>query len=455
LRLPALIGLFRASRVKSTLDIIEPLVGQEQIVQKRLSVLMFMRLFTPMLPIYAMPPGLEEGMPAVNNLLQGLVKSNHDVHFVGVVNPSMEAVPERGNATESFVVNGVNYYLIRLPYNAKITSFRMINPIRIAYTLYKYAKMLWAYSVLIRKIRPHVLYVGGGRHFLGGLCGKAFRIPTILRFYGVFNVRAIRGRFAPYFRQPRAALAFRTHFDLAIITNDSTSGDKVAQSYNVPAEKIRFWVNGVDKTLYRPNFDRSAVLERYGFDESHKIILCVARLQPWKGQDRIIRSMPWIVERIPQAMLLLVGDGVERQRLEALARSLGVETCVRFVGSVPHGDVISFLMATDIYVFVGDFGCLTNGLMEAMTCNLPIVSLDDGSFDGLMVHDRELILLNPGNVDMQLGPTLIDLLENEPLRARLGVSARAFAQAKLDSWEERIAREIAVIDALGQRKKLP
>ena len=446
-------GLFRASRVKSTLDISEPLVGQEQIVPKRLSVLMLMRLFTPMLPIYARPPGVEEGMPAVNNLLQGLVKSNHDVHFVGVVNPSMEAVPERENATESFVVNGVNYYLIRLPYNAKITSFRMINPIRIAYILYRYAKMLWAYSLLIRKTRPHVLYVGGARHFWGGLCGKAFRIPTILRFYGVFNVRVIRGRFAPYLRQPRAALAFRTPFNLAIITNDSTGGDKVARSYHVPPEKIRFWVNGVDKKIYRPDFDRGTFLEQTGIDKTRKIILCVARLQPWKGQDRIIRSMPRIVERIPEALLLLVGDGVERQRLETLAQSLGVERCVRFVGSVPHTDVVSFLMASDIYVFVGDFGCLTNGLMEAMTCNLPIVSLDDGSFDGLMTHDQELLLLNPEKVDTQLGSTLVELLEDYPRRSRLGNNARVFAQTKLDSWEERIAREVAVIEALGQRKK--
>ncbi len=427
---------------------------ENQPAKKPISVLMLMRLFPGMMPLYDLPPRPPEGMPPLYKLFQGLEKAGHKVYFTGVVNPSVDAIPKRGDPKTPFEVDGVQYYLLRLPYHKRLTPLRWINPLKIGFLKYKYLRLAWQVSTLIRRIKPDVLYVGGPYHFIGGWCGRLLGVPTVLRFYGVHNLWEIRNRLSSYHENPWAMLSFRTPFNLAIITNDGTQGDKVASSFHVPPEKVRFWVNGVDKNIGDAAFDREAFLKRLGVGSSRKIILCVDRLQNWKRQDKIIRSMPRVVAQVPEALLVLVGDGPERRCLEDLAHSLKVEHQVLFSGAVSHTEVFSFMRAADMYVSVQDVANLNNGILEALLCGLPVVSLDDGSFDGLLSHNREIVLLEPDDkVEAQLSTALVDLLEDEPRRARLAAAAQAFAQTKLDSWEERIAREIAELETLAQKRK--
>ena len=420
-----------------------------------ISVLMLMRLFPAMMPHYTIPPRPAEGLPPLYKLIQGLVKAGHTVHFAGVVNPAIDAIPQRGDSKEPFRVDGVYYYQLQLPFSQKVAALRAIKPLRFGFAIYKHLRLLWEISALIRKIRPQLLYVGGPYHLFGGLCGKLYGTPTVLRFYGVHNLRELRGRLSSYLSDPWAMLAFRTPFDLAVITNDGTYGDKVAHSFHIPPEKVRFWINGVDKGVYDPDFDPKTFLRNLGIDSEHKVILSIDRLQDWKRQDRIIRMMPQVVDRVPQALLFLVGNGPERHNLEGLARSLGVEKYVRFLGAVPHSEVFALMQAADVYVSVHDLANLPNGLWEAMLCGCCVVSVNDGASDGLMTHDQELVLLDPEKVDTQLPPALVELLEDGPRRRRLGAAARAFAETKLDSWEERIAREVVIIEALAKRRKSP
>jgi len=418
-----------------------------------ISILMVMRLFPGMTPIYDMPPRPPDGMPTLYKLIEGMVAAGHAVHFAGVVNPSVDHVPRTEADRQPFTVDGATYHSIRLPFSQRISSLRIVNPVRVVFTVYKYVRLLWALSRLIRKYRPQVLYIGGPYHFLGGLCGRAFRIPTVLRFYGVQDLWSIRHSRLSYFREPWAMLAFRTSFDFAVITNDGTFGDRVARSFGVPDDKVGFWINGVDKDAYDSSFDRRSFLKNVGIAGEPKIVMSVDRLMDWKRQDRIIRSIQHVVQSIPDALLLLVGDGPERHNLEELARSLELQEYVRFLGSVPHSTVYGFIHSADVYVSVNDVAGVTVGTWEAIVCGRAVVTLNNGAFDGLATNDRELVLLKQDEVDAQLGPALAELLADEPRRERLGAAARAFAQKKLDSWESRIAREVSVLEAIARSKR--
>ena len=79
------------------------------------------------------------------------------------------------------------------------------------------------------------------------------------------------------------------------------------------------------------------------------VVVCVSRLVPRKGQDTLIRALPAIRRRVPDAALLIVGGGPYRATLESLARQTGVERDVVFTGSVPWAELPAHYAAGDVY----------------------------------------------------------------------------------------------------------
>ncbi|WP_138903004.1 glycosyltransferase family 4 protein, partial [Streptomyces albidochromogenes] len=102
-----------------------------------------------------------------------------------------------------------------------------------------------------------------------------------------------------------------------------------------PGTQTARLVPGVDTTVFHPGIDGGPVRARYGLS-SRPVILCAARLVPRKGQDTLIRALPWIRRAVPDAMLLLVGDGPYFSVLRRLALAEGVLDSVVFAGGHPH-----------------------------------------------------------------------------------------------------------------------
>ncbi|TDB88423.1 glycosyltransferase, partial [Micromonospora fluostatini] len=95
---------------------------------------------------------------------------------------------------------------------------------------------------------------------------------------------------------------------------------------------------GVDVATYHPDVDGGPVRVRLGLT-GRPVVVCVSRLVPRKGQDVLIRALPEIRRRVPDAALLVVGGGPYRGTLEQLARQHGVARDVVFTGSVPAAEL--------------------------------------------------------------------------------------------------------------------
>jgi phosphatidylinositol alpha-1,6-mannosyltransferase len=118
-----------------------------------------------------------------------------------------------------------------------------------------------------------------------------------------------------------------------------------------------------------------------------KVLLTVGRLasnEAYKGQDRVMRALPEILEKVPNVVYLLAGDGDHRPRLESLARKLSIEQHVRFLGTVEGGDLVSLYRAADLFVMPSEgegFGIV---FLEAMACGCRALGLNvGGSVDAL------------------------------------------------------------------------
>jgi phosphatidylinositol alpha-1,6-mannosyltransferase len=115
--------------------------------------------------------------------------------------------------------------------------------------------------------------------------------------------------------------------------------------------------------------------------EGKKIIICVGRLVHRKGQDKLIQALPTILRDIPNAHLLLVGEGPYRSHLEKSVEELSLRENVTFVGRIFYDDLPSYLSASDVFAMPSRsrfFGLEVEGLgivyLEASACAIPVVA---------------------------------------------------------------------------------
>ncbi len=141
----------------------------------------------------------------------------------------------------------------------------------------------------------------------------------------------------------------------------------------------------VDTARFRPGLDGSLVRGRWGIGAGRPVVLSAARLVRRKGQDTLIEAWPRVLERHPDAVLLIVGEGPSRRRLGRMVRGLGLGRSVLFVGGVDWGAMPQVYAAADVFALpcrtrrlgleVEAFGIV---FMEAAASGLPVVVGDSG-----------------------------------------------------------------------------
>jgi phosphatidyl-myo-inositol dimannoside synthase len=207
---------------------------------------------------------------------------------------------------------------------------------------------------------------------------------------------------------------------------------------------------GVDTDTFTPAVSGAAVRTRHGLTD-RPVIVCVSRLVPRKGQDTLIRALPLIQRRIPDAALLLVSGGPYRSTLERLAASLGVRRDVVFAGSVPWAELPSHFAAGDVYAMpcrTRRGGLDVEGLgivyLEASASGLPVVAGDSGGAPDA-VREGETGYVVSGRDIGAVAERITTLLADANLAARLGAAGRAWVEAqwRWDVTADRLAHLLA------------
>jgi phosphatidylinositol alpha-1,6-mannosyltransferase len=149
--------------------------------------------------------------------------------------------------------------------------------------------------------------------------------------------------------------------------------------------RVKVLPNTVDQR-FRPGPKPAYLLERHD-GHGKKVLMTVSRLaasERYKGHDRVIRSLPRVLSEHPVTIYLVVGDGDDRPRLEALAAECGVAEQVRFAGRVPPDELPDYFRLADVFVMpsTGEgFGIV---FLEAMATGIGVIGANqDGSLDAL------------------------------------------------------------------------
>ncbi len=164
-----------------------------------------------------------------------------------------------------------------------------------------------------------------------------------------------------------------------------------------------------------------------GAADPRPVILSVGRLRYYKGLDVAIRAM-----RDVDARLVLAGTGPMEATWRELARSVGVEERVRFLGEIDDADLPACYHAADIYVSSATQRSEAFGIsiLEAMACGKPIVSTELGTGTSFVNLDQQTGLVVPPGDPAELAAALRQLLGSPETAARFGRAARARVEAE-------------------------
>jgi len=196
-------------------------------------------------------------------------------------------------------------------------------------------------------------------------------------------------------------------------------GAHVHRVERCPRAKIAVVPNGIDLA----RLERPPVAGEWPDDlgDPATVVGTVGRLAPKKAQADLLDAAPVVLDRIPSARFVLVGDGPDRRALEERARALRIDGQVRLLGAV--ADAERLMSRMDVFVLPSRMEGMSNALLEAMAAGRPVVATDVGANAEVMVDGVTGLVVPPARPD-RLADAIITVLK-DPERARsMGAAGR-------------------------------
>jgi phosphatidylinositol alpha-1,6-mannosyltransferase len=181
------------------------------------------------------------------------------------------------------------------------------------------------------------------------------------------------------------------------------------------------------------------------------VIICVGRLVHRKGQDKLIEALPEIKKFIPDAILLIVGEGPHRKELDLLVTKYKLEDSVKFVGRISYDDLPKYLSASDLFAMPSRdrlFGLEVEGLgivyLEASACHLPVIVGRSGGATDALLEGVTGISVN-GRDTKEIAGAVVKLLGNKKLAEEMGKSGRKWIESEWSwsIWSKRFSNLIS------------
>ena len=275
-------------------------------------------------------------------------------------------------------------------------------------------------SVLAReRTRYSIIHCPTFSHLSGlaVIAGRLLRRPILLRVATENDVREFsegqHWKYRLFFRLLRGAT-------VVIAPSDAIKNELLRAGFS--NERIVCLANAVDVSRFRPptRAEKIDVRKALGLSEEITVIGTVARLVQRKGIDVLLQAFRKVRYSHP-VHLVVVGDGPLSEDLRGLARELGIESSISWLGF--QCDPVRWLWAMDVFALSSRLEGSPNAVLEAMATGLPVVATRIGGIMDLIDEGRTGLLIKPDDVD-ELAEMLGKIIADSRLRSELGLRAR-------------------------------
>jgi len=196
----------------------------------------------------------------------------------------------------------------------------------------------------------------------------------------------------------------------------------------VSAQKMVKIAPGIDIDHFCPQ-DSSQLRKDLKLDNK-RVIVSVGRLVHRKGQDHLIQSMPEILKSVPNAHILMVGQGPYLSHLKKLVQDLNLVDHVSFIGRIQYTQLPQYICAGDVFVMPSRsrfFGLEVEGLgivyLEASACGLPVIAGSSGGAPDAVVDGVTGIVVD-GENNQEIAHAVITLLSDLEQAKKIGTAGR-------------------------------
>lgn len=290
----------------------------------------------------------------------------------------------------------------------------------------------------------HTHYWDGG--FVGLKLKERFGVKMVHTSHslGVLKAKAL-GDFEPY--KERIALEKEIYgkSDVIIATTKIEKND-IATLYGIDESKIYVIPIGVDTTFYKPMGDKGKLKKDLNLPQI-PLVFALARLDPRKGLDLLIKSVPYIKRHYNGDFLVLISTGTgakeekkEMNKLLTLIRELNVEKEIKIIPAIEPIDLVpKYYSAADVFVLPSPYEPFGIVMLEAMACKAPMVATKFGGPAEVIQDGYDGFLVDPKDSE-EMGKKIAELLRDEKKRELFAERAYKKVMSKY-SWSS-VAKEV-------------
>lgn len=186
------------------------------------------------------------------------------------------------------------------------------------------------------------------------------------------------------------------------------------KDFTVPVAAVS---NGVDLSNFKPGKVSAEIYAKYGIPTERQIVLYVGRVDPEKKVGLVIDAFKKAHKEMPTAMLVIVGDGVDKIRLEKKVKEEELDADVKFLGRVLSPDLYELYKIGNVFATASEIETQGIVLIEAAATGLPLVAVDKGAVSEVCIDGENGYLCQPGNV-AEIAAAIMKILSDGKLREK-------------------------------------
>ncbi len=186
------------------------------------------------------------------------------------------------------------------------------------------------------------------------------------------------------------------------------------RDFKVPVAAVS---NGVDLTSFKPGKAPETLYKKYGISPDVPVVLYVGRVDPEKKVGVVIEAFSRILEEVPDAMMLVVGDGVDKARLMGVVKKMKLDKSVKFLGRIVPPELYDVYRMGTVFATASEIETQGIVLIEAAASGLPLIAVDKGAVGEICVTGENGFLCQPGNIS-EIAEAMRTILTDNKMREK-------------------------------------
>ena len=373
-----------------------------------------------------------------HNLAEGLAKKGHEVLVVCPSFTGRKHQVKRGNLTISYLKS------VRMPfYPDQIHEV----PKRKKFFGYEMPKMFYRRGIwisptpyrevkrILKKFQPDVIHsqtcdpIGlAVSHY-----ANEYNVPLVTTGHTYPDTITSQLKMLKPLKKPLDAaltaylVGYQKRSDYATMPTELAIEDLILKrrtKFKVPVEALS---NGVDLSSFKPGRAKREIYNKYKLPTDRPIVLYVGRVDPEKSISLVVEAFARVREVVPEAMLVVVGDGTDREHLEDLVEYYEMQDSVKFLGRVLMPDLAELYKVGDFFATASEIETQGIVLIEAAATGLPLVAVDAGAVSEVCKTGENGFLCQPGNVE-EIFEGMKQLLIDEKMRQKYSEASLKIAK---------------------------